>query len=336
MKAVVFHGVHDIRVEDIPVPEVEPGSLLIKVKACGICGTDLHIYKHGGREGIIFGHEFAGEVVKIGAGVAGIKGGDTITGIGYRPCRQCYWCQQMQFNRCPKPALMGNQLPGAMAEYVVIPSAQLGRTIFHIPAPLTYDDGASVEPLAIAVRAVKKARPQPQDTVVVLGTGIIGLFTIQVLKAMGVAKIIATGHRTKRLEAAESSGADLIINATKEDPIPLVREATSQMLADIAIECAGSPETFKQAIEMVHSGGSIVLVGMFERPFNWNPTVVVDKSLTLIGSIAGHFPGAIELLQAGKANAKLLITHELPLDRAKDAFEMQLNSQDAVKVMLKP
>ena len=115
----------------------------------------------------------------------------------------------------------------------------------------------------------------------------------------------------------------------------VVKEATSEMLANMIFECAGSPATFQQSIEMVQNGGKVILVGEYEQPVNWNPTIAVNKSLSLIGSWAGHFPGAIEFLQSGKVNAKSLITHEFPLDKAKEAFETQLGAQDAIKVMVK-
>jgi 2-desacetyl-2-hydroxyethyl bacteriochlorophyllide A dehydrogenase len=185
------------------------------------------------------------------------------------------------------------------------------------------------------VRAIRRAQRQNEDTIVVLGAGVIGLCTIQILKAMGVSKVIVSGRRVKRLEAAKESGADQVIDAAKEDPIAMVKEATSEMLANMVFECAGSPATFQQSIEMVQNGGKVILVGEYEQPVNWNPTIAVSKSLSLIGSWAGHFPGAIEFLQSGQVNAKFLITHELPLDKAKEAFETQLGAQDAIKVMVK-
>jgi len=335
MKAAVLHGALDIRVEDLPIPMIEPDSILIKVKACGICGTDLHLYKLGASKGLILGHEFSGDVVEVGADVAEIKEGERLTGTGYRSCGQCYWCKQGQFHRCIGLAVLGSHFAGAFAEYVLVPSAQLGRTVFRLPEAFTYKEGATVEPLAVAANTVRRAQPLPEGTVVVIGAGMIGLCVIQILKAMGVSTVILSGRRTKRLEAARESGADIVINAAEEDPMLAVKEATSGLWADIVVECAGTPATFRQAIDMVRGGGKVMLVGEYEQPVTWNPSVAIDKNLTLIGCVAGSFSRAIELLEAGKVNTETLITHEFPLEKVREAFETELKAQDAIKVLVK-
>jgi 2-desacetyl-2-hydroxyethyl bacteriochlorophyllide A dehydrogenase len=336
MKAAVLHGAYDIRIEDIPKPMVEPNDILVKVNACGICGSDLHYYKLGDREGMIFGHEFSGDVVEVGANVTGIIEGERVTGAGYRPCGQCYWCKQGQVHRCSAMAMVGYELPGALAEYVLVPRAQLGRTVFRLPEALTYEEGATVEPLSVAVYAVRRAQPQVEGTVVVIGAGIIGLCVTQALKAVGVSKVIVSGRRAKRLKAATEGGADLVINAAKEDPVLAVKEATSGMCADIVVECAGSLTTFQQAIDMVRGGGKIMLVGVYEQPVTWDPGIAINKNVTLVGCLGGNFPRAIDLLETGKVKTRSLITHEFPLDQAKEAFGTQLRAQDAVKVLVRP
>jgi len=336
MKAAVLHGAFDIRIEDLPKPKVDPDSILIKVRACGICGSDLHRYKLGGQGRMIFGHEFSGDVVEVGANVAEIKKGERITGSGYRPCQQCYWCKQGQFHRCSAMAFVGYELPGALAEYVLLPRAQLGRTIFRLPGALTYAEGATVEPLSVAAYTIRRLQPQAENTVVVLGAGMIGLCVIQVLKAIGVSKVIVSGRRAKRLEAARQSGADLVINAAEEDPVLAVKESTSGMCADIVVECAGTPTTFQQAFDMVRGGGKIMLVGVYEQSVSWDPNAAINRNVTVIGCLGGHFPRAIDFLESGKVKTRPLITHELPLDRAKEAFEIQLRAQDAIKVLVKP
>jgi len=336
MKAAVLHGACDIRIEDRPKPIVEPDGVLVKVKACGICGSDLHPYKLGERQGTIFGHEFSGDVVEVGANVVEIREGERITGVGYRHCGQCYWCQQGQFHRCSALALLGYELPGALAEYVLIPRAQLGRTVFRLPAALTYEEGATVEPLSVAVYAVRRAQPQAEGTAVIIGAGMIGLCVVQVLKALGVSRVIVSGRRAKRLEAARESGADLVIDAAAEDAVLMVQEATSGMCADIVVECAGSPTTFQQAIDVVRGRGKIMLVGVYEESVRWDPGIAINKNVTLVGCLGGNFPRAIELLETCEVNTKTLITHEFPLDKAREAFETQLNAQDAIKVMVNP
>lgn len=336
MKAAVLYGAKDMRTEIVPDPLIESDGIIIKVKACGICGSDLHVYKQEGKEGTIFGHEFSGDVAEVGAQVKDIFVGERVTAVGFRPCGKCLWCLQGKPYRCSHMALVGYQLPGAMAEFVAIPGAVLGRSVFKLPEELTYQDGATVEPLSISLYAVKRAGPRDKDTAVVLGAGIIGLCAVQVLKAMGVSKVLVSGRRSSRLESAKACGADLVVDAVSEDVLQAVREATSEMGADLVIECAGSQETFDQAVEMVHGGGRIMLVGVYEKPLIWDPLPVISKNLTLVGCLGGNFPGAIELLQSGQVTTRSLVTHSFSLDQAQEAFQTQLQDRQAIKVMIKP
>lgn len=337
MKAAVLRGPNQIRTETVPDPVVEPDGIVIKVRACGICGSDLHIYKQAGHEGMIFGHEFGGDVAEVGPQVTGLAPGDRVTAVGFRPCGNCFWCQQGKSYRCSNLALVGYELPGAMAEYVAIPMAKLGRNVFKLFDDLSYEAGATVEPLSIALFAVKKAQPQEKETAVVFGAGIIGLNTIQVLKAMGAARILVSGRRPARLRAAVLSGASLVFDAAgRIDVVPALLEATVGLGADLAVECAGVQETFDQAIEVVRGGGRIMLVGVFEKPLVWDPLKAISKNLTLIGCLGGNFPGAIELLQKGLVDTRPLVSHVFSLDRAQEAFQTQITDPEAIKVLIKP
>jgi L-iditol 2-dehydrogenase len=175
MKAAVLHGAKDIRTETVADPVVEPDGIIIKVRVCGICGSDLHVYKREGQEGTIFGHEFSGDVAEVGANVTGITVGERVTAVGFRACGKCFWCRQGKPYRCSDMALLGYQMPGAMAEYVHIPNAKLGRNVFRLPDELSYEDGASVEPLSISFFSIKRAQPREKDNAVVIGLGVIGL-----------------------------------------------------------------------------------------------------------------------------------------------------------------
>ena len=338
MNAAIYYGPGDIRVQDVSKPRLEPDGILVKVKACGICGSDMHPYRVGGliRPGTIMGHEFSGDVVEVGANVQDIKEGDRVTAAGYLPCGECYWCQRKQYYRCFKMQLLGYEFPGAFAEYVSVPLALLNMTVFMLPDEVTYKEGATVEPLSVGAHAVRMAEPSATDTVVILGAGMIGQCAMQVFKAMGAAKVIVCEIGKKRLEVAKATGADVVINAAEEDPIDGVREATSGMWADIVAECAGAPATFHQAIAMVRGGGKIALVGMCEEPIKWNPAAIIRKNVRMIGCLGGSFPRAIDFLKSRKVDTKPLVTHEFPLDRAREAFETQLKVDEAVKVLVKP
>ena len=336
MKAAVMHGAKDIRTETVPDPVCEPHGVIIKVNACGVCGSDLHVYKEDGHNGTIFGHEFSGDIVEVGADVKGIATGTRCTAVGFSPCGKCFWCKQGKAHRCQAMALLGYQFPGAMAEYVHVPFAALGRSIFPLPEELTYEDGASVEPLSISYFSVNRGQPKPDEVVAVIGLGVIGLYAVQVLKAMGVEKILAAGRRPARLAAAKLCGADVVIDAAKVDSLAAVMEATEQMGVNTVVECAGNQTTFDQAVAMARGGGKILLVGIYEDPLDWQPLSVISKNLTLVGCLGGNFRAVIELLKSGKVKTKNLISHAFPLDQAAEAFQTQLQDPTAIKVMIKP
>ncbi|MCX7981528.1 MAG: alcohol dehydrogenase catalytic domain-containing protein [Syntrophales bacterium] len=334
MKAAVLKKAKEIKVEEVPYPTLESHGVIIKVKACGICGSDLHVYKRNDKSGTIFGHEFCGEIVEVGKEVKDIKPGMRVTAVGFKPCGACFWCQQGKGYRCSHMELIGYEFPGAMAEYVHVPFAVLGRTIFPLPEELSYLEGASVEPLSISYFSVNRAQPKPEDTVLVIGLGVIGLYAVQVLKALGVKRIIASGRRPARLEAARSLGADLLIDAARENTIDRVMEYTGQVGVDIVIECAGQQRTFDESIAVVKGGGKVMLVGVYEEPLRWDPLSVIAKNISLIGCLGGNFPACINLLKTGQVQAIPLITHTFPLEEAAEAFRTQLVDPNAIKVML--
>ncbi len=337
MKAAVFHSAHNITVEEVPYPSLDPDGVIMKVRACGICGSDLHLYRHGGRDGTIMGHEFSGDIVEIGSEVKGINKGDRVVAMSGRGCGQCYFCKRGEFIRCSRLIFLGYGIQGAFAEYVSVPNFKLDLYCAKLPDALTYEEGATAEPLAVALYAITQTQPKPEDTVVVIGLGIIGLCIIQILKSMGATKIIAGGRRVKRLQIAKEGGADVVVDAAKEDIVAVVKKETPDKGADIVFECAGSPDTFRQAIQMVHRGSKINLVGLYQEPITWSPTFLVGNDITLIGcGLRWDLPGAINILRTGKVNAKPMITHEYPLEKTKEAFDTQLESEDAIKVLVKP
>ena len=336
MKAAILRGAKDIRTETVPDPICAPHGVIIKVKACGVCGSDLHWYKEAGHEGTIFGHEFSGDIVEVGKDVQGISRDTRCTAVGFSPCGQCFWCKQGKMHRCSAMALLGYQFPGAMAEYVHVPFAAPGRSVFPLPEELSYEDGASVEPLSISYFSVNRGQPKPADIVAVIGLGVIGLYSIQVLKTLGVEKVLAAGRRPSRLAAAKRCGADPVIDAATEDTLQVVLQATDQLGVNTVVECAGNQTTFDQAVAMARGGGKILLVGIYEEPLNWQPLSVIGKNLTLIGCLGGNFPAVIELLKTGKACTDGIISHRFGLDQAAQAFQTQLQDPAAIKVMIKP
>ena len=384
MKAAVFYGAKDFRVENIADPEIEPTDVLVKVRACGICGSDLHAYKQGifSRPGFVMGHELVGEVVEVGKKVKGIKVGDRVApmvvglnsaiqgcgqcfwclrrqpqwcpSIAHKPCGECQYCKSGQFWMCDKIQrylLIGYSRNGGYAEYVVVPDAVLDNNIFKIPDSISWEEAAFIEPLWGAYRWVMMAEPQLYDTAVVTGLGTIGLLVMEVLKNY-VSKVIVSEVSPKRLQLAKELGADVVIDATKEDPLQKVIELTGTGrgfsgkgggCADIVMECSGVAIALQQAIEMTRTGGRIVLVGLFEEAVPVNINYIIHKRLSLISSfnlgkqpISQEIKESMELLTAGKVNVKPLISHEFSVDNIMEAFEVQTKPDQSIKVLIKP
>jgi 2-desacetyl-2-hydroxyethyl bacteriochlorophyllide A dehydrogenase len=334
MKAAVFHGPNDITIEEVDQPGLGEGDILLRVRACGICGSDLHTYKHGLFEdlgtpmgtGRVLGHEFTGEIAEIKGGTSGLKVGDRVCTVGI----------------------------GGNAEYLRMPGL-MAPVIFPIPEGISFEEAATTEPLSTSLHAVNLAKPMNGETHVIMGAGIIGLGVLQVLKAKADVKVIMADLSDRRLDLARRLGADIIVNAGREDALGKVidlsgAEYVSFMPAatgkvDTVFDCAGMPMGFtgtpvlEQAVHMVKQNGKVVVVAIFEKLPTIDYNLVVRKGITIFGSWAwglDEFKESLELIGSGKIDRKPLITHSFPLDRAKEAYETQAKAQEAVKVMIVP
>jgi 2-desacetyl-2-hydroxyethyl bacteriochlorophyllide A dehydrogenase len=337
MKAAVFVEAENVTVQDIPYPKLETHGVILKVKAAGICGSDVHRYQRGGTQPMTMGHEFAGDVVEIGSEVKGVKVGDRVVAMSGRGCGECYWCKEGQFIKCSKLQLLGYGFPGGFAEYVGVPHFKIGQYAAILPSKLSYEEGATAEPLSVALYGVSQAKPQPDESVVVIGLGIIGLGVVQIVKSLGVKQIIAAGHRESRLRLAREGGANIVVDAAKDDVVPVVAAATHGKGADVVFEVAGFESTFQQALKMAHRGTRIDLIGLYGKPFSWSPSALVGNDITLMGcGLKWDLPGAVKLMQEGKVKMKPMVTHQFPLDKIKEAFDTQIKAPEAIKVVVKP
>ncbi|MBA7617510.1 putative zinc-type alcohol dehydrogenase-like protein YdjJ [subsurface metagenome] len=286
-------------------------------------------------------------MVEVGAKVTDVKLGDRVWGTALLPCFKCEWCQRKEYIRCPNVKVGGIWgLHGGFAEYVWFPVILLNRNVVKLAETMSYHDGVLIEPISVGVGIVKRAEPKTDDVVVVLGAGIIGLGTVVNLKALGVSKVIVSEVSEKRLQVAKELGADILINAGKEDVVKRVMDDTSGRGADIVVEVAGKPVTFLQSIDMVRPDGKIMIAATYEESFEFNPslarpgmpkTSLLRKAIRMFGCYGGgNFQGSFELIKAGKVKDKQVVTHVFPLDRIKEAFETQMNAKESIKVMIEP
>jgi 2-desacetyl-2-hydroxyethyl bacteriochlorophyllide A dehydrogenase len=301
--------------------------VLVKVKACGICGTDVHAFKTGIASSRILGHEWSGEVAEIGADIQGLKRGERVLGVGY-------------VFKDLSVLVPGEGLDGAFAEYVVVPRPKVGDSFLHIPDNLTWEEAATVEPASIAAFAVEQAQLQSDDIVIVVGVGMIGQFVAQMCKVTGVLKIIAVEPSKMRRDTAKRFGADVVIDPSSGDAVEVVKETTSGMMANVVFECSGKQEGFVQATRMVRHFGRWMQVGLFEQSLELKPEIINQmltyKNIHFRGCAGQSWGTALELVKTGQVKAKELITHEFLLDDIKDAFETQLDANSAIKVLVKP
>jgi 2-desacetyl-2-hydroxyethyl bacteriochlorophyllide A dehydrogenase len=344
MKAALHNGAGVMEVRSIPVPEVGPREVLVRVKASGICGSDLNLYgTNKTPETIPGGHEIAGEVVEVGENVRGVKAGDRVAleGIGEgRACGECYFCRTGQYVNCP------NRQPssgGGFAQYM----KRLARACHRLPDSFSWEEGALVEPFAVGVHGVRFGGMKGGDTVVVLGAGTIGLMSVAAARCLGAGRVFATAMHPHQKEMALRLGADAVFLPEGAELGETVDGATGGVGADVVIETVGrrSPVTVQQAIEITRKQGRIVIMGVFHHgPLSVDffklllkEHLVVFANCYSILDGRHDFDVAIDLMASGRASLKQLVTHRLPLDRIQEAFGVaQDKTSGSIKVMLFP
>jgi (R,R)-butanediol dehydrogenase / meso-butanediol dehydrogenase / diacetyl reductase len=352
MRAAVFHGRRDIRLEDVPEPEVRPGSVKVKVDWCGICGTDLHEYLAGpifipppgsphpitGETlPLTLGHEFAGSVVDVGEGVEDVATGDAVAIEPVYRCGECPACRRGATNLCAKLGfygLMGGG--GGMSEYAVVPDYM----VHHLPPGLTSEQGALVEPIAVGLRAVRRAGFQPGQSALVMGAGPIGAVTVQCLKALGAGQIIVGEVSQARKRKALEVGADTVIDPGEEDLVARVKELTGGEGAEQSFDAAGIQQTLHGALRATRRGGNVTIISIWEGPIELNPNDIVLSELNVRGTICylpQDFADTIAMLQDGRIQTEGIITERVALsDVVDDGFNELVDHKDRhVKILVR-
>lgn len=342
MKAEAKPG---ITIRDIEKPKVKSGEVLVEVKATGICGSDLHLYRWD-EQAIrwkvplpkVIGHEFSGDVIKIGEGVRSVDVGDRVAADSHLYCGKCYLCKTGRTHICKDMKIYGIQTKeGSFARYAAVPE----DLTFKLPSYVSFEDGAMFEPFGVAMHAVERAQVMPGDTVVVFGCGTIGIFIQQIAKACGASLVVAVGRRGYRLDFTKKVGsADVAISSLEKDVTNAVLDLTEGKGADVVFEAAGVPATVKQTFDIVGKSGKIILVGAAERPVEIDTTsLVVYKEATVIGSTGRlmfqTWERMTKLVKEKRVDLLSLLTHKLPLEKVEEGFQAMLKGE-AVKVLLTP
>ncbi|MDA8193102.1 MAG: alcohol dehydrogenase catalytic domain-containing protein [Thermaerobacter sp.] len=349
MKAVVYVRPGEVVVQEVERPRVGPRDILIKVRAVGLCGSDLHTYRTGryAFPSQIMGHEFCGEVAAVGPEVAGIATGQRATGFSAAYCGACYWCRRQQFRLCPHlfETYTGYGRPGAMADYVKIDEAELDRNVFLIPSELSDEQAAMAEPLGTALYALARTKPDCADSAVVIGAGPIGNLLVQALKSIPVKQVTVTEMSVERAALAKALGADYALHLREPGhALPSVQAVTgigayhfgSGAMADLVYDTAGAPGTFGDALEFVRAGGTVALVGLPERPSQVDVSRIIFKDVRVLGVLGSIIPQGLDYLRRGLVKTAPLVTHRFPLHEAAEAFRTMATDPAAMKVMLLP
>jgi L-iditol 2-dehydrogenase len=343
MQALVLENYRDLQIRDVPDPEIGPRDVLIEVKACGICGSDVHGFDgSSGRRipPLIMGHEAAGTVAQIGAEVHSYRVGDRVTFDSTVSCGECSFCRRGEVNLCDNRQVLGVSCSdyrrnGAFADYVAVPE----HIVYSLPESLSYERAALIEAVSVAVHAAKITGIHPGSTGVVIGAGMIGLLAMQAFRVFGCSKIYAVDIDQERLQLAKQLGADEVFLATDAELVSQLKQATNGRGPDIAVEAVGAQKPIQTAIEAVRRGGSVTLIGNLAPTVEIPLQIVVTRQLRLLGSCAsaGEYRECISLMERGAIDVTPLISAVAPLREGADWFDrLYARERGLMKVILQP
>lgn len=353
MKALRYHGRHDIRIDEVEVPNVCRDSVKVKVEWCGVCGSDLHEYEEGPimvpeklpnaitgeMTPIVMGHEFCGNIVEVGEGVDGVRVGDRVAVEPLMYCHECLDCRRGDYHLCQRLAIIGiHGMAGGFAEYAVVP----GYSVHRIPDSLSIELGALVEPLSVGWHAMRTSRFRAGESALVIGAGPVGLSTLLCLQAAGALWIAVSVRREgQRKETATRLHADAVINSSSTDVGEEIQEVTRGRGVDVVFETSGTQAGMDSALAAVRPGGTIVTVAAWAGQGYCDYMRVLMKEVKLIGSMcyANDFPGVINALARERIRgAELMITKRVPLiDSVRGSFETLIAEKaNHVKIIVKP
>lgn len=346
MKAAVLYGIGDLRFEEVPLPKIKKREVLVRVKACGICSSDIVRVMEKGTYSfpLIPGHELSGEVTEIKGEFSSLKeetksvnlkNGDRVAVAPLLPCYKCPHCQIGEYNLCDDYDYLGSRCNGGFAEYVKAPQENL----IKIPPGVSFEEAALTEPTSVALHALRQAKMGVGDKVAILGTGTIGIILAQWARILGASEVYLVDVVEEKLRVAQEYSFTETVNASKEDTVKSILEKTGQRGVDVSIEAAGNPITFKQSIQVVRKGGKVVFLGNMRGEVTLPGELVssiLRKELTMYGTWNSRFAelpknewaATLHFIKVGKLRVKPLITHRFELKQAKEAFQMMYKGEE--------
>ncbi len=341
MRAAVLHAAHEpLRLEDIATPRPAAGEVLVKVAGCGVCHTDLHYLDHGTptfkKPPIVLGHEVAGTVAGLGAGVSRLAEGDRVLLPAVLSCGHCTLCRTGRENICENGQMLGNHIDGGYAEFIAVPA----KDVFRLPDDVPLVEGSVIADAVTTPfhAVVRRGRVTPGDWVAVFGCGGVGLSMVQIAVAAG-ARVVAVDVKDAKLGAATRFGAEAVFNAAGTPKLDReIRRVTGGAGVDVAFEAVGKAASQEAAMACLRTGGRLVLVGYSPETLPLNAGRVMFRELEIVGSLGCRpvdYPRAIEMVRRGQVRLADLVTHRFPLERIAEAFEV-LRGGDAIRIVVTP
>jgi L-iditol 2-dehydrogenase len=335
----MYYNNRDVRLGEISKPKIGPGELLVKAMACGICGSDVLEWYRIKSAPRVLGHEATGEIVEVGEGVRRYKVGDRVFVSHHVPCGKCHYCLSGHHTAC-ETLHKTNYDPGGFSEYIRVPRINVEHGVYILPEGLSFEDGTFIEPLGCVVRGQRLARVQRGDSVLILGSGISGLLHLQLARARGAGRVVATDVNEYRLKAAKKFGADAVISAEENVPERL-RQLNEGRPADRVIVCTGAKSASEQALQCVDRGGTILFFAVPERGVDisvpiadfWRNEVTI---MTSYGAAPGDLEEALKLIEEHKVNVHDMITHRLGLAETGLGFRLVADAKESLKVIIEP
>lgn len=339
MKAACYYDIGDIRCEEVDKPRIGMGEILIRVRVCGLCGTDVSKMREKSVPvPAVLGHEIAGDIAELGEGVEGFEAGERIVVTHHVPCFVCNYCRHGNYSQCDSFKRM-NIIPGGFAEYIRVLPPGVEKSVFKIPAHLSYEEACFTETAACCLRAIERCGIRAGDTVMIVGAGVVGLLHLQLAKLFGAGRIIVTDLVDFRLDAASRMGADVTINIGREKAEKRVDEITDSFGVDVVIAAVGNVAALGTAFSCVSKGGKILFFAECPRDsvLKLDPNLVYHSEVTLLGSYSStpvEQRAALRLIESGKIRVKELITHRFKLDELAGAVTLAMETQNSLKIII--